>query len=543
MASEKVNYIISLQDKFSPGLKQAQSNLSGFESKVTKLNNPLKGLIGTLGGVGLALGAFAVGKEILQLGADMETTRVTFSTFLGDIGKANVLIQQLQTFASKTPFEFQDLKKSATLLLNFGVSANQILPTLKTLGDLSAGSAEKLDSITSAYGKILSKGKADLESLNVLVEGGQIPIMKQLEKQYGVTGAELSKMITNGKVGAGDIQKAFVGMTSKGGMFFNMMDKQSQTLQGRWSTLVDNLKNNGIKIGESLIEPFGKIVDAGSDAIQWLQDNWSNLKRIFAPLKEAFQPIINILNDLQKRWQSFNSDGKGTEKIFNAIGAVMSWLAPVFKALGDIIFTVYEAVMKIIFAMIDFADRNKIVIRWLLSLWTVARNVFVGIANMVKEIFGGVGDIIAGAYNGSFEQVAKGTANVVKAIANNNAFTIGKEVVDGFKEGFAYDGKIKDFFGAKKGAGAKDETIEQMATDAGGGKGGGSGTGGKLGSDIGSISNERAHGGNVSITIEKLIDKFEITTNNMTESKQQIYKLVVEALGTAINDSQRLRPA
>ncbi len=197
MSNYTASYNIILQDNFSKTLKSIESSVKGFEGKLSGLTNKVggngngglgggfSGLMGIASRALVVLGGFQAVKGIVKLGADMENTKVTFSTFLGSAEKANEVIKDLQAFGAATPFEFDDLKKSATLLLNFGVSAQQLIPTLNTLGDLSAGNAQKLDSITLAYGKIKTKGKASMEELNMLIEGGQIPIMQELEKVTG----------------------------------------------------------------------------------------------------------------------------------------------------------------------------------------------------------------------------------------------------------------------------------------------------------------------------------------------------------------------
>jgi hypothetical protein len=57
-------------------------------------------------------------------------------------------------------------------------------------------------------------------------------------------------------------------MTSEGGTYFNLMEKQSQTLGGKWSTMVGQLQTIGIKLGEALIPALSKLVEFGLKIIQ-----------------------------------------------------------------------------------------------------------------------------------------------------------------------------------------------------------------------------------------------------------------------------------
>lgn len=103
--------------------------------------------------------SFQTFKAITQLGFDAETSRLKFETLLGSTERANQMIADLNKFANVTPFENQDLKDNAELLLNFGIAGNKVLPTLKMIGDVSGGNKEKLKSLSLAYAQVSSTGK------------------------------------------------------------------------------------------------------------------------------------------------------------------------------------------------------------------------------------------------------------------------------------------------------------------------------------------------------------------------------------------------
>ena len=60
-------------------------------------------------------------------------------------------------------------------------------------------------------------------------------------------------MVENGQVGFKDVEKAFVNMTSAGGKFFNLMEKQSTSLTGRISNLKDSFNQTLEVLGTALI--------------------------------------------------------------------------------------------------------------------------------------------------------------------------------------------------------------------------------------------------------------------------------------------------
>ena len=66
-------------------------------------------------------------------------------------------------------------------------------------------------------------------------------------------------MAAKGKISAADLQKALESLTAAGGVFSGMMEKQSQTVGGLWSTLIGNLQTIAGTIGEQLA-PIMKMV-------------------------------------------------------------------------------------------------------------------------------------------------------------------------------------------------------------------------------------------------------------------------------------------
>ena len=89
----------------------------------------------------------------------MEQTRVAFATFLGDAGKANKLIEQLNEFANITPFNNAEIIKSGRLLLSAGIPAEGIVTQLKAIGDVAAGANVPIAELAAIFQKATNKGK------------------------------------------------------------------------------------------------------------------------------------------------------------------------------------------------------------------------------------------------------------------------------------------------------------------------------------------------------------------------------------------------
>ncbi len=179
---------------------------------------------------------------------------------LKSVESANGLLLDLQDNAAKTPFELPELVTGTKRLIAFGIAQEDVIDRMNRLGDLTQGQADGLNRLTLAYGKLKAKGKASLEELNMFTEAG-VPLMDELARQFNVTTNELFDMVSKGKVGFADVEQAIISLTSSGGQFYQMMQKQSQTLTGKKSTLQDDLTNISRTIGNEMLPATKELID------------------------------------------------------------------------------------------------------------------------------------------------------------------------------------------------------------------------------------------------------------------------------------------
>ena len=121
----------------------------------------------------------------------MEQLRVSFESMLGGAQKARDMVKRLTDFAAHTPFQLAGIGAATKALLAFGEKPAQIIPTLRNLGDIAAGSGNRLNEVARIYGKAMAKNKVQTEELNQLSERG-IPIIKALIAQAALYGKTVS---------------------------------------------------------------------------------------------------------------------------------------------------------------------------------------------------------------------------------------------------------------------------------------------------------------------------------------------------------------
>ena len=143
-----------VESKTEQTSKKIQSTMNDANSTVGGINKIAKGIAVAVGGAGAAV--LGMG---LKYNAEMEQYKAGFSTLLGSAEQADKTISSLKSFAEKTPFELTDLASASTTLLAFGEDANNLMPDLKMLGDISLGNSEKFKSLALVFGQVQSQGR------------------------------------------------------------------------------------------------------------------------------------------------------------------------------------------------------------------------------------------------------------------------------------------------------------------------------------------------------------------------------------------------
>lgn len=302
-------------------LKKQKSGVSGVSDEMKKMKTLITGFIAAYGGK--KLWDLLIGSN-----AEMEQYTTSLEVMLGSASKASAMIEKMRDFAAKTPLTLENVISGGSLLMSYGVDESNLIDTMTKLGDLASGNAEKMDRITLAYGQMLAKGKVTGEELMQMTEAG-VPLQTALAESIGVTGEEFSKMVSAGKVGIDDLNKAITGLTTGDGKFAGMMEKQSQTMQGMLSTLQDNLSEFMRKMGEGAFGEVKSALQEASDLLaEWEEDGtldrWAQgvgvlLKNLVAFLKQAISVGLDF-----KEAIIAGAVALGTFKVAIGIGNVIS---------------------------------------------------------------------------------------------------------------------------------------------------------------------------------------------------------------------------
>jgi tape measure domain-containing protein len=254
-------------------LEQVGNSADKSESKLASLAKTVAGFAGK--GV-LALGAVGAAAATMGISTatNLEKVTVGFTTMLGSATKAQAFLKQLQQFANTTPFEFDDVTGAAQKFLSMGFAAKDVIPMLTAVGDAVAamgGGAEQIDSVTTALSQMQVKGHVAGDEIMQLSEQG-VPALQILADGFGVSTQQMQKMISNGSVLSGKaiplIVKGLEDGTQHVKGFGGMMQAQSETMAGKWSTFMDTMKTGLGNLAYKFLPIAKKAVDIASTAFQ-----------------------------------------------------------------------------------------------------------------------------------------------------------------------------------------------------------------------------------------------------------------------------------
>lgn len=528
-----VEYQIKLSDKFSEKMDRVSESMDRFHSEMDGTNDKLKktqgntgalmgkfkGLlkVGIFAGIGYKVGQ--LGKNIVKLGADMEQTEIAFTTMLGSAGRAKQLVADLNEFSNVTPFQNAEVIAASKTMLAMGTSAEDMTDTLKMVGDVASGINAPLGDMAMIFGQIQTVGKLTGERLMQLRERGFDPL-KVMAKQTGKSVQQLQTEMSKGAISSEMVAGAFKSATSEGGQFNNMMQKQSQSLTGKYSTLMGKLQTVGIKIGKALLpvikritQGFINFVDSASENFHYIQDA---LRPVISALSELWKEVGKLFSSLFKS----NSESEKKGEIWQSIGKLLkNVVLPPLK----LMINTFSFSIKIIRQVVNWVKR-------MYDRFETFRKIVNAILYPLKKLMEG--------FKWVSDQVSSGEVRTISELQTlkNNYNALLKKKKQGL-ELSEFEIKLMENLNRK----IKELTKQKKknATEAGVTMPGGAENAGV--SSQSTTTTQKVTGAApkvFNLRIGKIVENFTVHNTTVQESAEQIRDIVLEKIEEALMDVQ-----
>lgn len=274
-------------DSLKRGVDRAKNEFLGLRNTAVDAGSDIDDMFnkikGSLAGVASAVALKELAQKIIDVRGEVQQLEVAFETMLGSKQRADALMAQVVGLAAKTPFGLQEVSNATKMLLAYGSTAEEVAEEIKMLGNIASGLSIPLNDIIYLYGTTRTQGRMFTQDLRQFMGRG-IPLAEELAKIFGVTKAEVGDLVSEGKVGFEEMAQALSNMTSEGGQFASLMEKQSQTIAGQISNLGDAVYQMFNQIGQ---QNEGVISDIISGAA-WVVEHYQSVLNILKTVVVAY---------------------------------------------------------------------------------------------------------------------------------------------------------------------------------------------------------------------------------------------------------------
>jgi len=297
--------------------KEYEKGLRKAETQANKAGSKIGSIFKNAFSVTLGVGMFEALKKgfkstvgtAISFNSMLQTAQIGFATMLGSAEKAQKFLEDMADFAARTPFEYPELLEASKRMLAYGFSAENVLPTLRAVGDATAAlgmGSEGIDRVTLALGQILAKGKLSGEEMRQLTEAG-VPAWHILAEAMGKTVPELQDMVSKGLVpGAKAVEMLTKGMTKR---FGGMMASMEDTWQGVTSSIKDIWR---MTVGTLTQTLFGGLNAMLIKVRDFLSQFYSMLNAVMG--KKAKQATDGLVQSTQEQASAMVDVGDATEE-------------------------------------------------------------------------------------------------------------------------------------------------------------------------------------------------------------------------------------
>ena len=322
------------------------------------------------GGVGRALAAmFSVQairgyiNKMIEIRGEFELQQRSLQAIVQDKDKANEVWQKTVDLAVRSPFRIKELVTYTKQLAAYRIETEKLYETNKMLADISAGLGVDMNRLILAFGQVKAANYLRGTELRQFTEAG-IPMLEELAKLYSemenklVSAADVFDRISKRGVLFEDVEEVLKRMTEAGGVFYQMQEKQAETLKGQISNLKDSIDlmlndmgraNDGalkfsVKSVKLLVDNYEKLVpvlktiiallaiykinaklaarEAAGLALSWSSVGTS-LKSMLGTLTKNpwmlwLTAIVAVANDVGKVVKQFREINKQYDELLNA---------------------------------------------------------------------------------------------------------------------------------------------------------------------------------------------------------------------------------
>lgn len=388
-------------------------------------------------------------KAGIEFNARMETYQTAFTTLLGSAEEAAAVMEQIRKDAAATPFDVDSLTQANRALVATGMDASQarkdVLNLANAIAATGGGSAE-LSRMAANMQQIRNVGKATAMDIRQFANAG-INIYGLLADAMGITAEQATELDVSYEMLSYALEKA----AASGGVYEDALLKQSETFEGRMSTLKDNLTQLEGALTEDLFshlsnEALPMVMDWVATLLEAAQTGgiegaWNAAKEIVtglidsiiaeAPnvLNTGIDLLLNLVNGIASGLPSLIA--KGMELVRTLANTLIQRAPEIVQSGVKLLTSLVNGLVENLPTLIHTAGDlviafGKAIIQNLPQILETGAKLLLAI---VEGIYGRLAEL------GRVAMELAGT--LMDTLKNTNWWEIGANIVKGIGEGFA----------------------------------------------------------------------------------------------------------
>lgn len=330
--------------KFKKTFKSVGKSIERVERKAKDLEDSFDKL-GKISGAALAGIGAGIALAVREA-SKFERIETQFRVLTGNAQDARKAIQDLQKFSAGTPFQFDEIANAGKQLLGFGFAADELEDKLRAIGDVSAAVGQPIGEIGLIFGQVKSAARLTGERLLQLQERA-VPIGDALAKVLDKPKESIRELVSQGQVDFETFEKAFRSLSEEGGLAFEAIERQSQTLGGQISTLKDNISLTANEFGKIFLPQIKAVTSALTDFLQELRNDQD--------LKDLVKTITLVVGVLASFILTASLAGKAAASLSKTI----TTLKLAFSLLSGPVGVVIAALGGLAFLISKLSDQTK----------------------------------------------------------------------------------------------------------------------------------------------------------------------------------------
>ena len=290
-------------NEHNKNIRNAANGTKELQTRHKELSDSSSRLAGVLARVFSVYAIKGYIQKLADVRGEYELQQRSLQAIVQNVDKANKLWDKTIALAVRSPFRVKDLVTYTKQLAAYQIESEKLYDTTKMLADVSAGLGVDMNRLILAYGQVKSANFLRGTELRQFTEAG-IPMLDELAKYYSeiekraVSAAEVFGRISKRGVAFEDVDAVFKKITGEGGIFYEMQEKQSNTLKGMISNLRDSIDLMLNDIGQAQDGTLKSIIAATKDIIE----NWRVIAVVIKQV--GFAAAIAALRNLVVGWKA-----------------------------------------------------------------------------------------------------------------------------------------------------------------------------------------------------------------------------------------------